>query len=63
MGRKRQEQVTGKTYEERVRLAQSLPKRIIGSIRGFFKSNKKFYANTRRDGISRQRRGMIDDEK
>ena len=50
MGRKRQEQVTGKTYEERVAAAQKF------SIRRFFKRfrlNKpapRLYANSSRGG-------------
>ncbi len=54
MGRRRQEQVTGKTYEERVAASQKF------SIRRFFKKvfrlNKeapKLYANSSRSGVAR----------
>ena len=53
MGRRRQEQVTGKTYDERVKAAQKF------SFRRFFKKfrlNKpapKLYANSSRSGVAR----------
>ena len=61
MGRRRQEQVTGKTYEERVKAAQKF------GIRRFIKQilNKKpptHYANVRRDGQARSRIGFAEEE-
>jgi len=53
MGRRRQEQVTGKTYEERVAAAQKFSFR--GFIKRVFRLNKekpRLYANSSRDGVA-----------
>lgn len=56
MGRKRQEQVTGKTFEERVKDSKGLPRRIIKNISGFFKPKPTRFANVRRDGMTRSKK-------
>ncbi len=53
MGRRRQEQVTGKTYEERVKAAQKFSFRRLFKRFRLNKEAPRLYANSSRSGIAR----------